>query len=100
METDAEGIARENTEREDEIKRIPLQAIDKSQWPRSVRPIALKETDGLGIDNDGRLHWNGKPVEIIGRRLDLTWGQFWIAIVVAIFTAVGGVGAAAQGWAA
>lgn len=100
METDAERIARQNAEREDELKRIPLQTINKSRWPKDVRPIALKESDGLGIDNDGRLYWDGKPVEIIGRRLDLTWGQFWIAIVVAIFTVVGGIGAAAQGWAA
>jgi hypothetical protein len=100
VETDAERIARQNAEREDELKRIPLQTINKSRWPKDVRPIALKESDGLGIDNDGRLYWDGKPVEIIGRRLDLTSGQFWIAIVVAIFTVVGGIGAAAQGWAA
>ncbi|KYH01703.1 hypothetical protein SE91_27340 [Bradyrhizobium sp. DOA1] len=100
METEAERIARQNAEREDELRRVPLQTIDKSRWPKEVRPIAWKETDGLGIDNDGRLYWNGKPVEIIGRRLDLTWGQFWIALVVAIFTVIGGVGAAAQGWAA
>jgi hypothetical protein len=60
----------------------------------------MGEADGLGIDRDGRLHWNGKPVEIVGRRLDLTFGQFFIALVVAIFTVVGGIGAAAQGWAA
>lgn len=100
MESEPERIARQNTEREEELRRIPLQAIDKSLWPRDVRPIAWKEADGLGIDNEGRLHWNGRPVEIIGRRLDLTWGQFWVAIVVAIFTVIGGIGAAAQGWAA
>jgi hypothetical protein len=100
VESDAERAARLNAEREDELRRVPLQSIDKSKWPKDVRPIAMKESDGLGIDNDGRLYWNGKPVEIVGRRIDLTWGQFWIAVVVAIFTAVGGIGAAAQGWAA
>ena len=60
----------------------------------------MKESDGLGIDNDGRLHWNGRPVEIVGRRLDLTRGQFVMAVIVAAFTALGGIGAAAQGWAA
>jgi hypothetical protein len=60
----------------------------------------MGEADGLGIDRDGRLLWNGKPVEIVGRRPDLTFGQFFIALVVAIFTVVGGIGAAAQGWAA
>jgi len=60
----------------------------------------MAETGGLGIDAGGRLHWNGRPVEIVGRRLDLTWGQFWIAVAVAIFTALAAVGALAQGWAA
>ena len=100
METDAARVARLNAEREDELRHVPLQTIDKSKWPRGVRPIALKETDGLGIDNDGRLYWNGKPVEIIGRRLDLTNFQLFLAVIVALFTVIGGVGAAAQGWAA
>jgi hypothetical protein len=102
VETNQERAARErqNSVRADELRRIPHQTIDKSKWPKTVRPISTSEADGLGIDADGRLHWNGKPVEIIGRRLDLTWGQFWIAVAVAIFTAVGGIGAAVQGWTA
>jgi hypothetical protein len=100
VETDTERAARQNAEREEELRRVPLQTIDKSKWPRAVRPISLAEVDGLGIDSDGRLHWNGKPVEIIGRRLDLTWTQTLFGLLVAIFTVVGGVGAAAQGWAA
>jgi len=99
-ESNAERVERENREREDQFHRIPFQKIDKSKWPQTVRPIAIGEADGLGIDAGGRLHWDGKPVEIIGRRLDLTWGQFWIAVAVAIFTAIGGIGAAAQGWTA
>lgn len=100
LETDDERTRRQNAEREAELERVPLQTIDKSHWPKGVRPIALSETNGLGIDNDGRLHWNGKPVEIIGRRVDLTRGQSAFAIVVAIFTIFGAIGAAAQGWAA
>lgn len=91
---------RQNAEREAELERVPLQTIDKSRWPKDVRPIALAETGGLGIDNDGRLHWNGKPVEIVGQRLDLTGYQIFLATVVALFTVLGGIGAAAQGWAA
>jgi hypothetical protein len=93
----AARIARENNEREQQLQRVPLQKIDRSKWPQNVRPIAMSEADGLGIDVDGRLHWNGKPVEIVGRRIDLTWGQFWIALVVAAFTALGALGAVAQG---
>lgn len=100
METYQERVARQNAEREDELKRIPLQKIDKSRWPHYVRPISMAEADGLGIDNEGRLHWNGKPVEIIGRRVDLTRGQNVIAWLVAAATVVAAIGAAAQGWVA
>ena len=100
METEEQRKARLNAERDDELKRTPLQIIDRSRWPKNVRPIAISEADGLGIDNDGRLHWNGKPVEIVGRRLDLTRAQNVFAVLVAIATICGGIGAAAQGWAA
>ena len=60
--------------------------IDQGKWPDTVRPIAIKETGGLGIDVSGRLYWDGKPVEIIGQRLDLTKAQMGIAIAVAVFT--------------
>lgn len=100
METDEQRVARLNKEREEDLQSVPLQKMDKSTWPRGVRGIALAEVDGLGVDSDGRLHWNGKPVEIVGRRLDLTNFQIFLAVVVALFTVVGGVGAAAQGWAA
>jgi hypothetical protein len=96
----ADRLERQNRDREEELRRIPHQTIDKSKWPKTIRPISTSESDGLGIDADGRLYWNGKPVEIIGRRIDLTWGQFWIALVVAAFTALGALGAVAQGWVA
>ncbi|MCP3475639.1 hypothetical protein NLM33_35795 [Bradyrhizobium sp. CCGUVB1N3] len=100
MESDAERVARLNTEREEELRRVPLQTIDKSKWPKNVRPISTGEADGLGIDLNGRLYWNGRPVEIIGQRLDLTWAQTAIAIVVAVFTGVAAIGTTAQGWVA
>jgi len=49
----------EAREREEELKAIPFQKIDKSKWLKTVRQIALDAADGLGIDRDGRLHWNG-----------------------------------------
>ena len=53
VETDAERaerIVRQNKEREEELKRVPFQPVDKSEWPKSIRPIAFAEADGLGID--------------------------------------------------
>jgi hypothetical protein len=90
----------ETRQREKELQEIPFQPIDRSMWPKTVRPIGLDEADGLGIDRDGRLYWNGKPVEIIGQRLDLTRTQAWVAIAVAVFTGIAAAGTAVQGWTA
>jgi hypothetical protein len=93
-ESEAERRERErvNREREEDLQRVPLQTIDKSTWPRNVRPISIDETDGLGIDPSGRLHWNGRPVEIIGQRLDLTRTQAAVAtgltLLIALATVV------------
>lgn len=89
---------REALEREEELRRIPLQEIDKSRWPKNVRPIAMSETDGLGIDPSGRLYWNGKPVEIVSQRLDLTWVQTVIALAVAVCTFIAAIATSVQAW--
>lgn len=41
MSMDPEQAERErvNREREEELRAIPLQKIDKSKWPRTVRPF-------------------------------------------------------------
>jgi hypothetical protein len=57
----------------------------------------MSEVDGLGIDSDGRSYWSGKPVEIIGRRIDSLMEQTDVAIAVAVFTAIGALGTLAQG---
>jgi hypothetical protein len=54
-----------------------------SRQCKGVRPVGLAEVDRLGIDRDGRLHCDGKPVEIVGQRLDLTKAQFLLALIVA-----------------
>jgi hypothetical protein len=97
-ESEAERAERErkNRKREEELKRVPLQTIDESKWPANVRQIAMAETGGLGIDGDGRLHWNGRPVEIIGQRLDLTRTQAVVAIVIAVLTFVIALATAVQ----
>jgi hypothetical protein len=91
---------REAHEQEDELRRVPLQTIDKSKWPTNVRPIAISETGGLGIDPNGRLYWNGKPVEIVSQRLDLTWIQTAIALSVAVFTFIAALATSVQAWTA
>src|SRR5438067_2288949 len=87
---------RERRERDEELQR--LAKIDPASWPRHVRRIGIGEMSGLGVDRNGRLYWNGRPVEIIGQRLDLTWPQLWVAIAVAVFTFVAAGAGAFQAW--
>lgn len=51
-----------NDAREEELKQVP--PLKKSTWPRGVRGIAIEEAGLLGVDNDGRLYWDGKPVAV------------------------------------
>ena len=60
----------------------------------------IAEVDRLGIDRDGRLHWDGKPVEIVGQRLDLTKLQLGLAVVVALTTVVTAGATFVLGWTA
>jgi len=53
VENDDERRKRQNEEREDELRRIPLQEIDKAKWPRGVREIAMHETVASGSTRMG-----------------------------------------------
>lgn len=61
---------------------MPFQSADPSKWPKGVRVIGLGEMNGLGVDIDGRLYWHGKPVEIIGQRLVLTFRARVYALIL------------------
>lgn len=68
-------------------------------WPTGVHPIPIEGMALMGVDEQGMLYWDGKPVEV-RRRLELSRGERWFAVGVGLFTILGGVGAVAQGWAA
>lgn len=38
----------------------------------NVRTIAINELDKLGVDDDNRLYWDGKPI-VVEERLRLQW---------------------------
>ena len=86
-------------DRDQRLKEVPLRRADEASWPKGIRAVGVVEVDALGVDNKGGLYWHGKEIEF-RRKLDLTWAQFWIAVVVAGSTAVAAIGAAVQGWAA
>jgi len=50
------------SERERELEGAPLRKPDKATWPKGVRPIAIDEVDGTGVEADGDLYWHGTTV--------------------------------------
>jgi len=99
----------ENESRADVFNLIPPRAADKYERPdqvetaetvrhaegRDVRAVNAMDLSRLSIDDDGRLYWDGKPVEV-RRRLAMSPAQIAAAIVVAVFVAVGAMGSALQ----
>lgn len=48
----------------------------KPWWRPGLRSISQDGLDLLGIDDEGAVFWDGKPLKV-GKRLDLTWAQGW-----------------------
>jgi hypothetical protein len=63
---------------------------------RDVHTIGISDLTRLAIDNDGRLYWDGKPVEV-SRRIQMSRRQILGATLIAAFVAIGALGAAIQG---
>lgn len=63
---------------------------------RNVHPINAEDLRRLSIDNDGRLYWDGKPVEV-RRSMLMSRTQVIGASVIAAFVIMGAVGAIIQG---
>jgi hypothetical protein len=66
---------------------------------RNVHTIGITDLSRLSIDNDGRLYWDGKPVEV-RRRIMMSRPQIVGATFVAVFVVIGAIGAAVHGSAA
>ena len=63
---------------------------------RNIHPLAIADLSRLSIDDDGRLYWDGRPVEV-RRRIEMSQAQVVGASVVAAFVALGALGAVIQG---
>jgi len=61
-----------------------------------LHQLATADLTRLAIDEDGKLYWDGKPVEV-RRRLSLSPEQTLIAGIVAVILVIGALGAAVQG---
>lgn len=64
---------------------------DRPKWPKDVAPISYGDMDRLGVGPDGRLYWDGKPVEV-QRRLRFSRLQTVGALIVGLAAVVGGIG--------
>jgi hypothetical protein len=65
-------------------------------WPAGVNPVSLETIERLGVNDEGALFWDGKPVEV-RNTLDLSLLQRIGAAIVVLATVLGGVGGLAQG---
>jgi hypothetical protein len=66
---------------------------------RNVHAVGAMDLSRLSIDNDGRLYWDGKPVEV-RRRIMMSRRQIIAASVIGAFVIVGAIGSVIQGTAA
>jgi len=55
----------------------------KSSWPRGVHKISQIGLDNIGVDNEGRLYWNGQMVKE-ANPLELTHQQEVSAIIAVV----------------
>ena len=86
----------------DNVERAESAAADKPSAAasgRNVHPIGTADLSRLSIDNDGRLYWDGKPVEV-SRRILMSRAQIIGASIIGAFVVIGAIGAAIQGSAA
>lgn len=105
----------ENESRADIFNLIPPRASDKYERPkepeksskteliepaakaegRHIHPATAMDLSRLSIDNDGRLYWDGKPVEV-RRRLMMSRQQVIGASIIAFFIVVAAIASAIQ----
>ena len=54
-----------------------------ASWPRGVHKISQIGLDNLGVDNEGRLYWNGQMIKE-ANPLELTYPQEVSAIIAIV----------------
>ena len=64
---------------------------DPMTWPKGVTGISFANIARLGVGEDDRLYWDGRPV-LTERRFRLSLLQTIGAVLVGLATIIGGVG--------
>jgi len=52
-------------------------------WPTGILPVSAEGLGLIGVGDDGRLYWDGIPVEV-ARTFTLSWWQRVVAIIVSL----------------
>ena len=81
---------------EPEPEPAPAPSPPPANDTRDVRAVGAMDLSRLSIDNDGRLYWDGKPVEV-RRRIMMSRAQIVGALFIGLFVVIGGIGAAIHG---
>ena len=69
-----------------------------SHWPNGVRPISLDGLILVGVGEDGRLYWDGVPVEV-ARTFTLSWWQRVAAVLVSLSAVIAAAAACVSAYA-
>lgn len=67
-------------------------------WPDGVRPISLEGLVLVGVGDDGRLYWDGIPVEV-ARTFTLSWWQRVAAFLVSLSAVIAAAAACVSAYA-
>jgi hypothetical protein len=87
----AEPVAAEPAVAEPAVTEPPSKPIGRSR-----HPVGMTDLSRLSIDGDGRLYWDGKPVEV-QRRLLMSRPQIVGAGLIGVFVVIAAIGATLQG---
>jgi hypothetical protein len=97
--TKFESTKFESTQLDTPEPEAPQDTPAPAEPSRNVHAIGAMDLSRMSIDNDGRLYWDGKPVEV-RRRMMMSRAQIGGAVLIGIFVFISAIGAAVQGSAA
>jgi len=68
--------------------------IEKPSWPGEVEHLRYSDLDRIGVGKDGRLYWDGRPVQTEQR---LAKFERVLAVIALVAVIIGGLSTLAQG---
>lgn len=67
---------------EEKKREVPVRPTSPKDWPKGIRPVTLDE-QGLGVDREGNLYWQLKPVAM---KVKLRWIELTLAVLATAAT--------------